>query len=606
MIKATKITHRNEARICVDFPYNQELVSKLKQIPDARWSKTHGAWHVPYNKEVFVQLKELFPGLEYETSPTSSALSTPSPKEKEISDVAECKPISDLPQHNALRLIKKPKHTEPIGVQLQVIPQIDAEQLVVSQEIEESTEEVDKSDIPVLQKTPKLIDKSKVDVEITVTPMHLYVKLPKNETDIQFLKSFRYCRWDNANFQWVVPNYNRNLSLLQSFFEGRRLQVNERVALRVVGDTEIPLVDKGQFLAVNMHNRILKLYFGYNKALIDAIKRLALCKWNGTENCWTLPYTEASLKYIREFAVANGLEWIYREEKKQKVLPGNRSEAMVRVNPETYLAKLRELRYSTNTIDSYTFMFREFINYYADKELDDITEEEIVLYLQYLVSERKVSTSYQNQAINAIKFYYEKVLKGRRRVYLIERPREEKYLPEVLSQEEVKLLLNATDNLKHKAILMTIYSGGLRVSEAVNLKIKDIDSNRMQIRVSQSKGKKDRYTLLSKKALEVLRRYVSEYKPKVWLFEGQDGEEYSRRTITEILRKSVEKTGIKKHVTVHTLRHSFATHLLEAGTDIRYIQSLLGHENTKTTEIYTHITTRGFDQIKSPLDNLDI
>lgn len=232
------------------------------------------------------------------------------------------------------------------------------------------------------------------------------------------------------------------------------------------------------------------------------------------------------------------------------------------------------------------------------QEEKNTSNQEVVKYI--------FETAFLISLILRGKFYYEKVLKGKRKVYLIERPREEKYLPEVLSKEEVKLLLNATDNLKHKAILMTIYSGGLRVSEAVNLKIKDIDSNRMQIRVSQSKGKKDRYTLLSKKALEVLRKYVSEYKPKDWLFEGLGGEEYSRRTITEILRKSVEKTGIKKHVTVHTLRHSFATHLLEAGTDIRYIQSLLGHENTKTTEIYTHITTKGFDQIKSPLDNLDV
>ncbi|MDO9152902.1 MAG: tyrosine-type recombinase/integrase [Paludibacter sp.] len=154
---------------------------------------------------------------------------------------------------------------------------------------------------------------------------------------------------------------------------------------------------------------------------------------------------------------------------------------------------------------------------------------------------------------------------------------------EVLSTEEVSKILIATENLKHKAILMTIYSAGLRVSEAVNLKIKDIDSGRMQIKVSQAKGKKDRYTLLGIKTLEVLRKYVSEYKPKDWLFEGLNGEEYSRRTITEILRKSVEKAGIKKHVTVHTLRHSFATHLLEAGTDLRYIQSLLGHANSKTT-----------------------
>lgn len=230
----------------------------------------------------------------------------------------------------------------------------------------------------------------------------------------------------------------------------------------------------------------------------------------------------------------------------------------------------------------------------------------IIEFLRYLVNERRVSTSYQNQSINAIKFYYERVCGGSRKIYLIDRPREETYLPEVLSEEEVKAILDATENLKHKALLMTIYSAGLRVSEATNLKIKDIDSQRMQIRVEQGKGKKDRYTLLGKKTLEILRKYVKEYKPLNFLFEGTKGESYSPRSIQMILKNSVRKVGISKHVSVHTLRHSFATHLLEAGTDLRYIQSLLGHESSKTTEIYTHITKKGFDQIINPLDRLEI
>ena len=177
----------------------------------------------------------------------------------------------------------------------------------------------------------------------------------------------------------------------------------------------------------------------------------------------------------------------------------------------------------------------------------------------------------------------------------------------MLSTEEVIEILKATKNLKHRAILMTIYSAGLRISEAINLKIKDIDSQRMQIRVEQAKGKKDRYTLLSQKNLATLRTYFLAYKPKVWLFEGQEaGEPYSSRSIQNIFSAAVEKAGITKEVSVHTLRHSFATHLLENGTDLRYIQSLLGHESSKTTEIYTHVTTKGFDQIKSPLDKLDI
>ena len=195
---------------------------------------------------------------------------------------------------------------------------------------------------------------------------------------------------------------------------------------------------------------------------------------------------------------------------------------------------------------------------------------------------------------------------GRRKFYFIDRPNKEKTLPSVLSTQEVIDILKQTENIKHKAILMTIYSAGLRISESINLKFKDIDSDRMQIRVEQGKGKVDRYSLLSKRTLMILREYYKQYRSTVWLFEGvKKGEQYSTRSIQQVFQDAVHKAGITKDVSVHTLRHSFATHLLENGTDLRYIQSLLGHANSKTTEIYTHITTKGFDQIKSPLDTLD-
>jgi site-specific recombinase XerD len=230
----------------------------------------------------------------------------------------------------------------------------------------------------------------------------------------------------------------------------------------------------------------------------------------------------------------------------------------------------------------------------------------IVVFCQYLVIDRKVSASHQNQAINAIKFYYERVLGGQRKFYNLVRPNKEKALPNVLSTQEVTALLKATTNLKHRAILTTIYSSGLRIGEAINLKIKDIDSNRMQIRVEQAKGKKDRYTLLSTKTLTLLRTYIKTYRPKTHLFEGPEGGPYSARSIQVFFKERCQKAGITKKVTVHTLRHSFATHLLEKGTDLRYIQVLLGHESSKTTEIYTHMTTKGFDQIISPMDDLEI
>jgi site-specific recombinase XerD len=333
-----------------------------------------------------------------------------------------------------------------------------------------------------------------------------------------------------------------------------------------------------------------------------------MCVWNSDRRCWEMPHSVKYLEQVKQVAAQFELKLIYNEEKKLKVLPRKSKHDIdnYRSCPQNYVNKLTELRYSQNTIDVYTDMFTEFINHYEDTALDDITEPMIMDFLLYLVNTRHVSTSYQNQSINAIKFYFERVMGGKRKIYMINRPREEQYLPEVLSTEEITRIINATDNLKHKVVLMTIYSSGLRIGEAINLKIKDIDSERMQIRVEQGKGKKDRYTLLSVKNLELLRKYFLEYKPKVWLFEGANGDIYSPKSIQLILKKAVLKVGIKKHITVHTLRHSFATHLLEAGTDLRYIQSLLGHANSKTTEIYTHITTKGFDQIKSPLDNLNI
>lgn len=176
----------------------------------------------------------------------------------------------------------------------------------------------------------------------------------------------------------------------------------------------------------------------------------------------------------------------------------------------------------------------------------------------------------------------------------------------VLSLQEVTDIFKAVDNLKHKTMLMVCYSAGLRVSEVVSLKVEDIDRERRQIRISQAKGKRDRYTLLSMKALAAIDTYQQQYKPKEWLFEGENGGSYSVRSIQMVLQTATRRAAILKKVSMHTLRHSFATHLLESGTDIRYIQSLLGHSSSKTTEIYTHVTTKGFNQISSPLDHLDI
>lgn len=564
-MKISKITHRHELRIRVDFQYNPDTVALLKQITDTKWSKTLKTWHVPYTKEAFAQLKALFPDVEYNS-------------------LKENQDANELPTPRLItNQITVPEKTEPIAPQ----------------------------QAPVITSTSNEhpLPKWQQGISIDITDKHIFIKLPKNENDIQFIRSFKYAAWDSHNYCWIVPNQRNAADRIKGYFSPRMPVVKEYTQQNDYRETiEKPEFAKDELLLINNSNKGLKVYFCYNKELAFEIKRIPYCRWNAEEHHWAVPFSEKFIAEIKQIAKQYNLNFIYKESQKSKIKPRTSRHDIknFRVCPAEYIAKLNELRYSKNTIDTYKHMFEEFINHFSDTEIYDITDEMIIDFLRYLVKERNISGSYQNQSINSIKFYYERVLGGHRKIYSIDRPRKEKILPEVLSEEEIIKILNATENLKHKAILMTIYSAGLRISELVNLKIKDIDSERMQIRVAQAKGKKDRYTLLGEKTLEILRKYVSEYKPKNWLFEGMKGEQYSTSSIQANLKIAVDKVGIRKRVTVHTLRHSFATHLLEAGTDIRYIQSLLGHSSGKTTEIYTHITTKGFEQIKSPLDKLKI
>ncbi|MAE87128.1 MAG: integrase [Flammeovirgaceae bacterium] len=272
---------------------------------------------------------------------------------------------------------------------------------------------------------------------------------------------------------------------------------------------------------------------------------------------------------------------------------------------EALLMKLASQRYSESTVNSYRYMFREFLKYLYPRPLYKVQLEDIQRYHYLLVKEKGVSRSYQNQSINAIKFYLEHVLGKDKTTYELERPKKVQQLPRVLSLEEVKSVFNQVDNLKHRAILMTIYSAGLRVGELVNLKVADIDSHGMRIWIREGKGVKDRITVLSPKLLLVLREYFKAYRPSIYLFEGPDGGIYTAGSVRKVLSRAVKKAGIRKKVVPHTLRHSFATHLLENGTNLRYIQTLLGHTNPKTTEIYTHVSTKNLEEIKSPLDLMD-
>jgi len=271
---------------------------------------------------------------------------------------------------------------------------------------------------------------------------------------------------------------------------------------------------------------------------------------------------------------------------------------------ELFIRILEIKRYSPSSIKTYVGALRQFLSHFHQQDVDLLPIKKIEEYINEQVTLHSISESYQKQLVAAIKFYYTGVLQKPININYLYPDRVEHKIPTILTQQEVKKIINATENLKHRAILSTCYSAGLRLSEVVALKINDINSTTMLINIKQSKGKKDRTVMLSSKLLHLLREYFKEYKPKEFLFEGQSGGQYAVRSVQQILKNALTKAKIKKNASVHTLRHSFATHLIEQGTDIRFVQELLGHNSIKTTMIYTHLTDITKRKIISPLDNL--
>ena len=373
-------------------------------------------------------------------------------------------------------------------------------------------------------------------------------------------------------------------------------------------------------LQVNLKHLLIKkqkqigIQFYPNKVLQALVKELPEPKWSDQFNMVYLPNNKKNLDAI--FRNFKGVAWVntshffkdkpinpYRDKLTLDFFRNRKQSDEYKHCPPEYLQKLEIQKYALNTVKTYVTCFEAFINHYKNLDLLEINEELIRQYLQKLVQEKK-SNSYINQAINSIKFYYEGVLGMPNRFYSVERPRKENKLPKVISKEEVKAIINATNNIKHRCIVSLLYSAGLRRSELLNLKLEDVDSKRMIIKIIAAKGNKDRVTLLSEKVLVDLRAYFKSYKPKKWLFESPKGEQYGATSIKEIINRAADKAKIKVRVTPHMLRHSFATHLLENGTDLRYIQTLLGHHSSKTTEIYTHVATNAFKRIENPIDTL--
>lgn len=367
--------------------------------------------------------------------------------------------------------------------------------------------------------------------------------------------------------------------------------------------TSLPIV----MLRRTMHrNReILSICFEKNLVLAQKAQFVLRATWSQTHQFWYLDYSNSNkilvLDALSEFAIVDTSHIRSFEEKRrynmdQIVLPE------VEIHRITRFKKwLETKRYSENTVTTYCHLVVFFCKYLIKRNFSELSPMVVSRFNYEFIVQPGKSISYQNQAINAIKQFFEYsgiILE----IGDIERPRKEKKLPIVLSMEEVRRLIDNACNLRHKTLLCLIYSGGFRLSEALQLKLTDIDSDRMLIHIKNAKGKKDRYTLLSQRALLIMREYYRVYTPKVYLFEGSNGQPYSARSVQNVVKLAAFRAGIGKRITPHSLRHSFATHLLENGTDLRYIQNLLGHNSPKTTMIYTHVSDIAVQKIRNPFD----
>jgi site-specific recombinase XerD len=356
------------------------------------------------------------------------------------------------------------------------------------------------------------------------------------------------------------------------------------------------------FLEEKIHrkNNQLLIKFEYDETLISLVRTVNGASWSKSLKAWYLISNAENLSIILNLFKNISKVDVSKISKKTPFKRDLTDEQKKLLN-QFYLF-LKGKRYSQSTIQTYTFFIADFINFHTKTPLAELTNRAVELFIETVFMERNYSVSSQRQFISALKIFTVFCPQTKIHNLALERPKKSRILPSVLSQEEVLRIIQYTQNIKHRAILTLLYSCGLRIGELINLKLIDFHIDRKQLIVKKGKGRKDRYVSLADSFLPLLSNYYHSYKPTIYFVEGQNGGKYSAESIRSFLRKSCKKAGIRKPVTPHTLRHSYATHLLENGVDLRYIQTLLGHSKPETTMIYTHVQRKDLMEIQNPLD----
>ncbi len=574
MLQLFNLVHNDKRLIGFKSPIDPIIMARLKMLDDFSYTKTHRTWYIPYAKSSFKAFKSLKIPFRILNLHTGTTDDLPSKSEH-----------TSIPQESLVKTIDK-KENATISL------------------VEEPITNVDIRSKATI---------GKLNIEWNGKGFRL--KLPFVQVDIDFLKSLKGSYW-NENYKcWIIKSTIANLKKLQDYFaffgidEYSRLY--ELISLRT-NPQIVTLYQTPQYL-----EKLIVRIEGHG-ADISYIKGIVDREYDKDYQRWILPLSEELTNRIIEHYTDLGAKIINRLPNNKKNYHLQKNSYGIRVNHfitkfpqsqrsilEPYISLLSRQHYSWNTVTSYCKKLSQVMHYFKSDDLDQISADQINDYL-YCLTKKDISHSAINVVFSAIKLYFEKIsMITDFKIEKMKRPKKGRYLPTILSIGEVERMLKSTKNLKHLSILYTIYGGGLRLNELLNLRVKDIHWERNQLFVNKGKGKKDRMVMLSQSLKQLLERYFAEYKPQFWLFEGKDRKtNYSSRSVQAVVKRAARVAGISRRVSPHTLRHCFATHLLDHGTDVRYIQELLGHKDIKTTLIYTHVTTRKIGQIESPLDKI--
>ncbi len=512
-IIVTKIEHRGEIRIGLNFEKNQDWANKVKTIPGRKWSATKRCWHIPYSASSFEKLKSLF-------------------DERQIE-------------------IINPKVKQHRG---EVPPLVKAEE-------NENT---------------------------------------RKDNDDQKLYEQAFAKWNDYDTPLSFEDY----------------QLGDEIRKKVVGN---------KIIAKRVDEKWLALFVpGDKKKWIAVVKNISGRKWVVEKSYWKVPNVKMSFRQLKQYI---GLEYVTFDFKIKKEIPEHYVAPFGKYQKQKKTNKVKEVellnefqrsaldkveeqltlrRYSPSTIKSYKNNLISLFLFFDKSLPEQIGSKEVEAYLLHTIRLKKIAASTQNQIINAYKFFMEKVEGKPKQWVEIPLAKRPKQLPNVLSEEEIVRLLNALKNIKHRLILLMIYSGGLRLSEVVNLKTRDINIDRKSIHIKNAKGQKDRIIVLGDNVIPFLNSYLEVYQPTEWLFGGQTGGQYSKKSVQSVFYKAMEKAKITSYATVHTLRHSFATHCIENGYSSSLVQEALGHRSIKTTEKYIHLSLAAKRKMRSPIDRLKL